>query len=635
MKRLLFAGFLGAVLLVWVMTAVADSVQKEVSYTQYSADEPPIGGSQVENIYSQWGLDQVVWTQVNSAITAFNRAASGHIGNYVYCFGAHNSNVGQAYNITTQQWEPSTPPLLGECNWCGVTVNEDIYIVGRYDGGYGNEVQKFTPIAGGPIGTWVFVAPYPQSLCAITADWDGGSYIYAAGGNASDPAAYRYDIAANVWEGICPMPIVMRYAGGAFVNGKFYMMGGTQTGSANTNYEYDPATDTWNQRAPIPIAVHFGLFSFTYNETYVMSIGGGGGYGSWPATNAVQLYDPVTNVWIQETALPQALGCNSGIWIGNGEVVSAGGYDGTNYRTDAYLGADFPGGIPPGILEGYVYEEMIPHAPIEGAEVSVLYWSGTTDSTGFYRLDHVQEGTHEVVVTAFGYNTMRDSVVVVSDSTTTMDFYLTQPLIEVDVTSIEIVLWVSVPHDEVFHITNDGNGPLEFEISMIGGGEDNPDEPWVWTNPEQGTVEAGMTNPITVSFLMPDSASYGDVYYADMVIDNNSITPQVIIPIAVCITVHAEYEPEGVLPQEFALKQNYPNPFNPITTILYDVPVSVDLELVVYDVLGRQVGTLVDGHVDAGRHQVMWNAGELPSGIYFVRMKAGEFQQARKVVFLK
>ncbi|KPL07279.1 hypothetical protein AMJ86_04880 [bacterium SM23_57] len=635
MNRLLLAGSLSAVLLVWVMIAVADTVQKEVPFTQFSADEPPIGGSPIENSYSLWGLDQVVWMQVSSAITVFNRAASGHIGNYVYCFGGHNSNVGQVYNIATQQWEPSTPPLLGECNWCGVTVNESIYIIGRYDGSYGNEVQKFTPTGGGPTGTWEFMAPYPQSLCAITADWDGGSYIYAAGGNSSDPAAYRYDIAANVWEGICPMPIVMRYAGGAFVNGKFYMMGGTQTGTANTNYEYDPATDTWNQRAPIPIAVHFGLFSFTYNETYVMSIGGGGGYGSWPATNAVQLYDPVANVWIQEIALPQALGCNTGIWIGNGEVVSAGGYDGTNYRAEAYLGANFPGGIPPGILQGYVHEELIPHVPIEGAEVSVLYSSGTTDSTGFYRLDRIQEGTHEAVVTAFGYNTVQDSVVIVSDSITTMDFYLTQPLIEVDVTSIELALWQGVPHNEVFHIANNGNGPLEFEISIPGGGSDDPDEPWVWANPEQGTVEAGMTEPITVSFLIPDTATVGDVYYADMVIDNNSVTPQVIIPIVVEIALHAYFGSEGALPGEFALKQNYPNPFNPVTTISYDVPVAGKVRIYVYDVLGRRVGTLVDGLVNAGRHQVVWDAGGMTSGVYFVRMDAGAYQQVRKVELLR
>ena len=54
------------------------------------------GGCVAENIYSEWGLDQVIWTEVGGAITPFIRAASGIIGNYVYCFGEQSSNVGQA-----------------------------------------------------------------------------------------------------------------------------------------------------------------------------------------------------------------------------------------------------------------------------------------------------------------------------------------------------------------------------------------------------------------------------------------------------------------------------------------------------------------------------------------------------------
>ncbi|KPL06522.1 hypothetical protein AMJ86_08245 [bacterium SM23_57] len=282
-----------------------------------------------------------------------------------------------------------------------------------------------------------------------------------------------------------------------------------------------------------------------------------------------------------------------------------------------------------------MYEEMVPHEPIEGAEVAVLYSSETTDSTGFYRLDRVPEGTNEVIVTAFGYNTVRDSVVIVADSTTVVDFYLTQPLIDVDVSSIELVLPASVPHNEIFHITNNGNGPLGFEISIPGGGSDDPDEPWVWPIPGHGTVDPGVTAPITLSFLMPDSAQMGDYYNANIVIANNSITPQVIVPLEVVIIINAVFGSEDWLLAEYALRPNYPNPFNSSTTVWYDVPAAGAVELVVYDVLGRQVRILADGEVYAGRHQVIWDAGELPSGIYFVRMDAGEFVQTRKAVLLK
>ena len=625
---------LSAVLLLMAMTAWGDGSMPAEPFAVYSADVSPIGVDPVENVCSRWGLDQVVWTEVGRANTPFIRAASGLIGDYVYCFGEQSSNVGQAYNITTRQWEASTPPLLGNCNWCGVVAEGYLYIGGRYDGSYHNEIQRFTPTGAGPTGTWELMAPYPQALCAVTADWDGGSYIYAAGGSSTYPVAYRYDIAANIWEPIASMPTPMRYAGGAFCQGKFYVMGGTQSGMAITNYEYDPATNTWATRANLPVEVYFGLFSFTYNQTYVLSIGGGGGYGGWPATNAVQLYNPADDTWVQENTLPLTLGCNTGIWIGGaGEVVSAGGYDAVNYYAETYWGINFPGGIPPGILEGHVYEEMVPHEAVEGAEVSVLYFTETTDSTGFYRLDRVPEGTNEVTVTAFGYNTVRERVVIVADSTTVMDFYLTQPLIAVDVSSLELALQPGVPHDEVFHITNNGNGPLEFEISIPGGGVDDP---WVWPTPDHGTVHPGVTEAITLSFLMPDSAQTGDYYNATVIIDNNSITPEVSIPVEVVIFItYANPGSVEPLPTEYALMQNYPNPFNASTAVRYDVPVAGVVGLMVYDVLGRQVGVLVDGEESAGRHQVMWNAADLPSGVYFVKMEAGEFVQTRKVVLLK
>ena len=65
------------------------------------------------------------------------------------------------------------------------------------------------------------------------------------------------------------------------------------------------------------------------------------------------------------------------------------------------------------------------------------------------------------------------------------------------------------------------------------------------------------------------------------------------------------------------------------------MPVAGDVEMVVYDVLGRKVANLVDGNVDAGRHRVVWDGVDLTSGIYFVRMHAGEFVMIKKVVLLK
>lgn len=91
----------------------------------------------------------------------------------------------------------------------------------------------------------------------------------------------------------------------------------------------------------------------------------------------------------------------------------------------------------------------------------------------------------------------------------------------------------------------------------------------------------------------------------------------------------------GNVPKVFALYQNYPNPFNPVTTISFDLPNQSYVTLKVYDVLGQEVATLVDGMRQAGRYNVPMNATEQPSGVYFYRLTAGSFSDVKKMVILK
>jgi len=90
-----------------------------------------------------------------------------------------------------------------------------------------------------------------------------------------------------------------------------------------------------------------------------------------------------------------------------------------------------------------------------------------------------------------------------------------------------------------------------------------------------------------------------------------------------------------VLPTEFGLSQNFPNPFNPQTVIRYQLPEASEVRLTVYDLLGQQVEVLVDGFEEAGVRSVVWEAEEVASGIYLVRMEAGDFVEARKLVVVR
>ena len=89
------------------------------------------------------------------------------------------------------------------------------------------------------------------------------------------------------------------------------------------------------------------------------------------------------------------------------------------------------------------------------------------------------------------------------------------------------------------------------------------------------------------------------------------------------------------LPKQFALGQNYPNPFNPTTTIEYALPTDARVTLEVFDVLGRHVAELANGHASAGYHAAEFNAASLASGIYFYRLHAGSFTETKKLMLLK
>ncbi|MCW8849250.1 MAG: T9SS type A sorting domain-containing protein, partial [Melioribacteraceae bacterium] len=96
----------------------------------------------------------------------------------------------------------------------------------------------------------------------------------------------------------------------------------------------------------------------------------------------------------------------------------------------------------------------------------------------------------------------------------------------------------------------------------------------------------------------------------------------------------------NIIPEQYSLSQNYPNPFNPTTIIKYSIPnfasnLNSSVVLKIYDVLGREVRTLVNQVQKPGNYEVNFNASDLSSGIYFYSIKAGNFYQTKKLMLLK
>jgi len=89
------------------------------------------------------------------------------------------------------------------------------------------------------------------------------------------------------------------------------------------------------------------------------------------------------------------------------------------------------------------------------------------------------------------------------------------------------------------------------------------------------------------------------------------------------------------IPTEYSLEQNYPNPFNPATVISYKLPTASKVMLKIYDILGKEISTLVNEYKEAGSYDVTFNASKFASGVYIYKIEAGSFNQSKKMILAK
>jgi len=127
---------------------------------------------------------------------------------------------------------------------------------------------------------------------------------------------------------------------------------------------------------------------------------------------------------------------------------------------------------------------------------------------------------------------------------------------------------------------------------------------------------------------------------SDVNIKGETVTASLTTFGKIKLGIDADKKEKIDLPQTFALIQNYPNPFNPSTIIQYHLPQDCDVSLEIYNMLGAKIATLQNGFASAGRYSVTWNGMnnnnvQVPSGVYLYRIKAGTFNQVRKMILLK
>jgi len=158
------------------------------------------------------------------------------------------------------------------------------------------------------------------------------------------------------------------------------------------------------------------------------------------------------------------------------------------------------------------------------------------------------------------------------------------------------------------------------------------DDTWEWNGSSWTQIATTAPSPRSLGTMVYHSISgkvflFGGQRQNDSVIFNETWTYS--------DQTEGVQNPSSNVAEAYQLKQNFPNPFNSITKIQYSIPSAKFITLRVYDILGREIVTLVNEHKLAGNYEVNLNGEYLPSGVYFYRMQAGTFSETKKLVLIR
>ena len=158
--------------------------------------------------------------------------------------------------------------------------------------------------------------------------------------------------------------------------------------------------------------------------------------------------------------------------------------------------------------------------------------------------------------------------------------------------------------------------------------------PWVDENPTSGTIVPGGNQNVNLLFNTT-GLSLGSYSGILKVSSNDPLRPVKNIPVTLNVGPVGIQSSELGIPEQFDLKQNYPNPFNPVTQLEFGIPDLGFVSLKVYDVLGKEVMTLVNEIKPAGYYKVSFDGSNLGSGMYFYKIEAGSFTQTKRMLLIK
>ncbi len=594
--------------------------------------------------------------------------------------GGTDAETALVYDRSSGEW--SQIPLYNNIprfNHFSPVVDGKLYVGGGNDGnGTVATMEMFDPNT----GEWTSKKPMPThrglAACVVIND-----NIFVIGGIQLSLTNRTlvglnivevYDTKNDTWTQLENMPTKRFGFSAKVVNGKIFVFGGASTGDLYASIEvYDPQTNIWTTNSNNMPTPRY-CFTTCLLDSNIYAIGGWFNGSTGPIYNKVEVYNPRTDEWYNETPIPDKI-CGPSIVIDDKIYL----YGGTN-TTHPHFGTSA------------IYEFSNLDLFALKSSIDKLYAKINTDSilfrTRFYNFKNVSFTPHLIYTNSD--STQIDSLTLFDDGNHG-DSLLNDGIYGVYITPIEredfFKLSVSTIEDSSYNYSNvsvQGRfttaGPVKLDSISYSKARDNYyyikpyvhnfgtvktitkvnvkiicNDPWV-ISPSSALISVsdispgssvGITsNPVieVIDSIFPgyfnfkiEIMSEGYTYWTDSIKVGE-------IPNAI--------EENASTPINFTLSQNYPNPFNPSTTIKYTIPEEVKSEtlptgrqeakvrLIIYDILGREVANLVNQKQRPGNYEVEFNchSGEgrnLTSGVYFYQLKVGIYIETKKMILLK
>ncbi len=624
-------------------------------------------------IVTQMCVAQGFWTKVGDMPEIRYAHTVNELDGKIYIVGGANSE-GSPFPTNTLIYDRATgvwtqiPLFNNQIRQMHVScvVGNKLYVVGGNDGiNTIATMEVLDPLT----NEWTPKTPMPTDRgLPVCASVDGK--IYVIGGvrgplGSPDYSGLKtvevYDTTSNSWSTLADMP-TKRWGSSAVVyNGKIYVVGGVTffpTTVYNSVEVYDPQNGTWNtitQLAPMPTARY--CFTTCLLDNNIYAIGGWYHSSNGPIYDKVEVYNIQNDEWHSDNSLPIPICASSVVY--NDKIYLYGGtytthpnighsaiYEFSNkdiFALQPYINKSYARNNIDSVLlitrfKNIYQHQFIPHliySDINNTQIdSLLFFDD-----GLHGDSLASDGLYSATIPARQSEDFFTLSISTVDAQTNTYYdtpnrcrFTTAGPIKLDSVSYRKGL-LNYHYVRPF-VHNSGKVKTIPKVTL----KVRSNDPWIEAigNSSTGTAipdiapdsSVGISTWITIKTidsLFPgyfnikvEVASNGWTYWEDSI--------QVVI---------TGVENEETAAFDFKLEQNYPNPFNPSTKISWHSPERSWQTLKIYDVLGDEIATLVDGEKEAGYHSVDFNGSDLPSGVYFYQLSAGNFIETKKMMLLK